>query len=259
MPGAQALPCVNPTIWSTAILSHPATSKLMRFVEARLTPGGEFGLHLTAGAALMACAVAVFAEVAQDMAEQNGVAAFDQHVSHWMHANAREPYTSLMWLFTHLHSVAGMAVLLALAALYFWRKEARYWLLALVLAVPGGMLLNVVLKHIYQRTRPVFEEPMLSLPTYSFPSGHTVAATLFWGLLASYAVMSAQRWRTRAALVCASALMVALAATSRIYLGAHYPSDVLAAMVEGCGWLAVCITACSTLRRRRLTRAGRMG
>ncbi|CAN7463011.1 phosphatase PAP2 family protein [Pseudoduganella sp. LjRoot289] len=246
-------------IWSMLILTRSATSKLLRFVEARLTPGGEFGLHLTAGAALMACAVAVFAEVAENVAEQDGVAAFDQHVSDWMHGHAREPYTSFMWLLTHLHSVAGMGMLVALAGLYFWRKEARYWLLALVLAVPGGMLLNVALKHIYQRARPVFEEPMLSLPTYSFPSGHTVAATLFWGLLASYAVMGAQRWRTRAALVCASVLMVALAATSRIYLGAHYPSDVLAAMAEGCGWLAVCITACSTLRRRRLAQAGRLG
>ena len=239
-------------------MNRPATTKLIRFVEARLTPGGEFGLHLTAGAALMAGAVAVFAEVAEDVAEQEGVAAFDLQVSNWMHANAREPYTSFMWLLTHLHSVAGMSVLVALAALFFWRKEARYWLLALALAVPGGMLLNVALKHIYQRARPVFEEPMLSLPTYSFPSGHTVAATLFWGLLASYAVVSAQRWRTRTALACLAVLMAVLTATSRIYLGAHYPSDVLAAMAEGCGWLAVCITGCSTLRRRRLTRAGRM-
>lgn len=233
-------------------MNRPATSKLIRFFEARLTPGGEFGLHLTAGAALMAGAVAIFAEVAEDMHEQEGVAAFDQHVSNWMHVNAREPYTTVMWLLTHLHSVAGMCALVALAALYFWRRDARYWLLALLLAVPGGMLLNVALKHIYQRARPVFDEPMLTLSTYSFPSGHTVAATLFWGLLASYAVMSAQRWRVRTMVVCAAAMMVLLTGISRIYLGVHYPSDVLAAMAEGCGWLAVCITGCSTLRRRRL-------
>jgi undecaprenyl-diphosphatase len=241
-------------------LNNAATSKLLRFVEARLTPSGEFGLHLTAGAALMMAAVAVFAEVAEDVAENDGVAAFDQHVSTWMHVNAQEPYTSAMWLFTHLHSVAGMCVLVALAGVFFWRRverHGRYWLLALALSVPGGMLLNVVLKHIYQRARPVFEEPMLTLATYSFPSGHTVAATLFWGLVASYAVMSAQRWRVRCALVAGAVLMAVLTGVSRIYLGAHYPSDVLAAMAEGCGWLAVCITACSTLRRRRAGKAAR--
>lgn len=233
----------------------------MRFVEARLTPGDEFGLHLTAGAALMMGAVAVFAEVAEDVAEKDGVAAFDRHVSDWMYANAQEPYTSLMWLFTHLHSVAGMLVLVLLAGLFFWRRaepHGRYWLLALALSVPGGMLLNVALKHIYQRARPVFDEPMLTLATYSFPSGHTVAATLFWGLLASYAVMAGGRWRVRCTLAAAATLMVLLTGISRIYLGAHYPSDVLAAMVEGCGWLAVCITGCSTLRRRRAAQAARL-
>jgi membrane-associated phospholipid phosphatase len=241
-------------------LNQTATSKLMRFLGARLTPGGEFGLHLTAGAALMMAAVAAFSEVAEDVAENDGVAEFDLHVSNWMHANAQEPYTSIMWLFTHLHSVAGMCMLVALAAAFFWRRaerHGRYWLLALALSVPGGMLLNVVLKHIYQRARPVFEEPMLTLATYSFPSGHTVAATLFWGLVASYAVMTAQRWHVRCAVVAGATLMVVLAGISRIYLGAHYPSDVLGAMVEGCGWLAVCITGCSTLRRRQAAKAAR--
>lgn len=242
-------------------MNHPATSKLLRFVEARLTPGGEFGLHVTAGAALMACAVALFAEVAEDVAEQDGIAAVDHHVSDWMHANAREPFTSVMWFFTHLHSVAGMAVLTALAAWFFWRRPARhgpYWLLALALAVPGGMLLNVLLKQIYQRARPAFDDPMLTLATYSFPSGHTVAATLLWGLLACYAVLGAERWRARTAWAAGAALMALLTGLSRIYLGAHYPSDVLGAMVEGCGWLAVCITACSTLRRRREGKAARL-
>ena len=55
----------------------------------------------------------------------------------------------------------------------------------------------------------------------------------------------------RAAIIAAAVLMVALVGASRIYLGVHYASDVLAAVAESCGWLAVCITASSTLRRRR--------
>ena len=57
------------------------------------------------------------------------------------------------------------------------------------------MLLNVVLKHIFQRARPSFDNPLLTLATYSFPSGHTVAATLFYGLHGGYLVVLRDRWK----------------------------------------------------------------
>ena len=123
--------------------------------------------------------------------------------------------------------------------------------LALLFSVPGGMLLNVALKHVFQRARPVFEDPLVTLATYSFPSGHTMAATCFYGLLASYLVIARPVWSVRLGTVAACVVMVLLVAFSRVYLGAHYVSDVLAAMAESVAWLAVCITAISTLRRRR--------
>jgi len=95
---------------------------------------------------------------------------------------------------------------------------------------------------------------LLSLLTYSFPSGHTAAATVFYGLLACYLVRRVHAWRARVAIALAAAAMVVLVALSRMYLGAHYLSDVLAAAAEGAAWLAICITAVSTLHRRRLAR-----
>ena len=91
----------------------------------------------------------------------------------------------------------------------------------------------------------------MSLATFSFPSGHTSGATVFYGVLAACLVC-------REPALAARALIVAggrdhgrrwwrLAA---LYLGAHYLSDVLAGMAVGGAWLAVCITAVSTLRRR---------
>jgi undecaprenyl-diphosphatase len=74
-----------------------------------------------------------------------------------------------------------------------------------------------------------------------------VAATLFYGLLASYLVTRGWRWLPLAGAV----LMVLLVACSRMYLGVHYLSDVLAAMAEGVAWLAICVTGVSTWRRRR--------
>jgi undecaprenyl-diphosphatase len=141
-----------------------------------------------------------------------------------------------------------MALMLAA---YFHMRKLNYWLLTVAVVVPGGMLINVLLKYFFQRARPSFDDPLLTLATYSFPSGHTVNATLLYGVLACWLVMRFRGAGQRAAIIAGAVLMTALVGLSRMYLGVHYLSDVLAAFTEGCAWLAVCITAISTLRRRR--------
>jgi undecaprenyl-diphosphatase len=224
---------------------------LLSFVEARLSPQGEFGLHLTIGMVLLLISGAVFHELAEAVMGQDAITVLDVQVAHWFNAHAFEPLTSFMYAVSAVHSVAGMVVLFCLLAWYLWQKQAHYWLLALAFAVPGGMVLNVALKFYFQRARPVFEDPLVTLATYSFPSGHTTAATCFYGLLVSYLVIARPAWSVRLGTVAACVAMVLLVAFSRVYLGAHYVSDVLAAMAESVAWLAVCITAISTLRRRR--------
>ncbi|STQ93145.1 phosphatidylglycerophosphatase B [Janthinobacterium lividum] len=92
-----------------------------------------------------------------------------------------------------------------------------------------------------------------ALSTYSFPSGHTATSTALYGLLAAYLICQTApgAWGKRIAIALGAFLMAALVGFSRIYLGAHYLSDVLAAMAESYGWLAICIAGVSTLRRRR--------
>lgn len=194
---------------------------------------------------------AVFHELAEAVMGQDAITVLDVQVAHWFNAHAFEPLTSFMYAVSAVHSVAGIVVLFCLLAWYLWQKQAHYWLLALAFAVPGGMVLNVALKFYFQRARPVFEDPLVTLATYSFPSGHTTAATCFYGLLVSYLVIARPVWSVRLGTVAACVAMVLLVAFSRVYLGAHYVSDVLAAMAESVAWLAVCITAISTLRRRR--------
>jgi undecaprenyl-diphosphatase len=78
-----------------------------------------------------------------------------------------------------------------------------------------------------------------------------------YGVIAAYLACLTPRFGVRAAIVAGAVLMVALVGASRVYLGVHYASDVLAAIFESCGWLAVCITASSTLRRRRAVKNDR--
>jgi undecaprenyl-diphosphatase len=203
---------------------------------------------------LLVGAEAAVGEIAEAVGEGDDIARYDARISQWFYQHAFEPLTTFMFGITHLHGIPAMSVLSALLGWWFWRRRAPYWLLATAICVPGGMLLNVLLKHVYQRARPAFDEPFVTLATYSFPSGHTAAATLFYGLLASYVVTTSPRWGVRMAALVGAAAMVALVALSRVYLGAHFVSDVLAAMAESLAWLAVCITSVSTLRRRRAAR-----
>ena len=231
-----------------------STNPIKRFLAARLSPEGQFGLHLTVGLVLILLAAMAFGEIAEDVVEGDTITVIDVQLAHWFRERATEGFTRTMLFITHWNGITGTSVMAALLAAWFAYRKAHYWLIVLLAAVPGGMLLNVVLKHIFRRQRPSLEDPLLTLTTYSFPSGHTVAATLFWGVLACYLVRRTGAWPRRALIVGAACLMVMLVALSRMYLGVHYLSDVMAASMEGAAWLAVCVTAVSTLHRRRLAR-----
>jgi undecaprenyl-diphosphatase len=231
--------------------------RLHRFVAARFSPEGEFGLHLTAGVALVLLAGWVFGNIAEDVVTGDRITVVDAQLAQWLHAHAAPGLTRLMILVAYWHSVAGTLAMTLLGGWWLHRRGARDWLLALAATVPGGLLLNVLLKMLFHRARPHFDDPLLTLSTYSFPSGHAVAATLVYGFAACYLMRHLHGWAARAGVILAASLLVALVAVSRMYLGVHYLSDVLAAVAEGCAWLAVCITGVSTLRRRHAARAAR--
>ncbi|MET0983439.1 MAG: phosphatase PAP2 family protein [Telluria sp.] len=235
------------------------TARLQRFTAARFSPGEAFGLHLTLGVLALLLAMAGFARIAGAVVDGAPITELDMRLAAWLHTHAHGSDLLRTFLLgvTHLHSTPGVLTLTALAGAWLYRRGARHWMLTLLVTVPGGMLLNVAMKHTFERARPHFDEPILTLTTYSFPSGHSVAATLLYGVLACYFTRRARSAGTRAAIVLAACAMVALVAGSRLYLGAHYLSDVLAGMAEGCAWLAICVTGMATLRRRQAWREGR--
>lgn len=231
--------------------------RLHRFVAARLSPEGETGLHLTVGLVLMIAAAWLFGGIAEDVVNNESITLLDVRLAHWFHAHATASMTQVMLLISNLHGMIAAPLLAALLAAAFYLTRQRYWLYTTLAVLPGGMLLNVLLKYVFHRARPSLDDPLLTLPTYSFPSGHTVNAALLYGLLACWLWMHRRSFGARTAAVAGACVMVALVGTSRMYLGVHYLSDVLAATAEACAWLAVCITAISTLRRRREGRAAK--
>ena len=232
-------------------MSSDRFASLFAFLRARLSREGYLGLHLTIGVLVLLLSAFIFGNLAEDVMSRNRITILDVQVSQWFHARATPLLTRSVLFFTHLHSTLGIIALSSLLALYWMRIRAWDWLLTLVLTVPVGMLLNVLLKNIFQRVRPVFDVPLLTLETYSFPSGHAAAATLFYGVLAAWFISRTTSWQRRALIALAAVLLVALVGLSRIYLGVHYLSDVLAAMAASACWLAFSLTAVETSRRRR--------
>ena len=231
--------------------AHRRTAPIRAFVEARLSPQGDLGLRVTFGAFVLIAASWVFGGIAQDVVRRKPLTVVDANLAAWLHARVTPGLTRVMLHISDIGSpvvVSGLALLLALALL--WGRK-WYRLLALVLTVPGGLLLNVLLQSAFHRARPQFSTPILTLTSYSFPSAHALAATVFYGLSAALAVSLLSVWRWRVLVVLLAGVLILLVGFSRLYLGVHFLSDVLAATAEGLAWLALCLTAVDTLARRR--------
>jgi membrane-associated phospholipid phosphatase len=142
-------------------------------------------------------------------------------------------------------------VLLGVAVAALLARGRRWTLLwTWIVAVAGSALLNQLLKRIFQRPRPHFAHPLLVETSYSFPSGHAMESFVAYGTLAYLAVVLWLRsWEARVAAVCGAALVVVLIGFSRMYLGVHYFSDVVAGYAAGGVWLSALITGAETMRR----------
>ncbi len=223
----------------------------IRFLQARLSPEGYLGLHLTVGLLVILAAGWWFGDIAEDMSRNAATHLLDERVASWFHQHATPALTHIARFVTFFGSVAFVAVASACAVLVLIVRKSWNQLLAFALGVGGGSLLNVLLKHLFHRQRPVLENPLITLSSFGFPSGHTMGSTLFYGLLALFVAQSVRTWRFRAFTFCVAIVWVGLIGLSRIYLGAHYLTDVLGAIAVGLAWLAFCWTGVETLRQWR--------
>ncbi|WP_034292718.1 phosphatase PAP2 family protein [Herbaspirillum sp. RV1423] len=222
------------------------------FLQARLARDHYLGLPLTTGMLAVLCACALFTLVAVLALSPGVLADLDRHIADWFHARATPALTLAVLAYTHLHSTIGICAMSLVLTFWLVRRRAWTWLLTLAATVPGGMLFNYWLKHLFQRLRPQFEDSILVLHSYSFPSGHTVGATLFYSVLAAWLTSLPDNAARRPAIIGMAAVLTLLTGLSRIYLGAHFFSDALAAMLEGLGWFALWATIIFTVQRHQL-------
>jgi membrane-associated phospholipid phosphatase len=243
------------------VLAHRALSPVLAgqirlfaaspFLQARLAPEGLYGLYLTIGATALFGAVWLFGGIAEDLITGDPLVAVDGLVSEWFRSHATPRITRGMQFVSALASATAVGIVFAVAACVLLWQRSWYRLSGLALAVGGGMLLNLLLKNIFGRARPGWADPLPTLADPGFPSGHTMMATITYGILAIWLILWIGSTRWRLLIAVAAILLVFLVALSRMYLGAHYLSDVLGAMAAATAWIALCLTSVESLRRRR--------
>jgi undecaprenyl-diphosphatase len=199
----------------------------------------------------------IFLAIAWSVTTRTPLVTLDAKMAAWLHSHGSPALTTFMVWVTQANSTLGIGLMSVVFAIVLARLREWYWLLTLALAVAGGMLVNVALKHTYERARPHFDDPMVTLSSYSFPSGHTAGAVVFYGTLAAFLVSRYYDTRKRAAIIAGAILAILLVAFSRMYLGAHYLSDVVAAAASSTAWLVLCLHTVHGVVRRRIAAAAR--
>ncbi|HYV00646.1 MAG TPA: phosphatase PAP2 family protein [Pyrinomonadaceae bacterium] len=224
---------------------------LLEFMKNQSQAKGFLGLHLVAGLIIFIAMSLTLGEISEDISNREPLTLTDAQFSTWLHSHTQPLLTSAMFVVTSLGSSVFVSCIAVVFGLYLIWRRRFYWLAAFVSSVYGGMLLNKILKYLFQRPRPHFDDPLLSLTSYSFPSGHTMTATVVYGVLAAYLFSTTHDWRRRVVIFFVASFLILLVGFSRIYLGAHYLSDVLGAMAEGLAWLSFCLTVVYSVWRRR--------
>ncbi len=174
----------------------------------------------------------------------------DLYVRLWAHKWTSPRLTLAMATLSQIGSALFLAIATALLALRFmvmrWRRAAVW----LVLAMIGAGVLDITLKLAFHRARP---QPFFGMAphSYSFPSGHALASFCFYGVLAGLLTRRIQNRLARVLLWTFAALLIAAIGFSRIYLGVHYPTDVMAGYLAAAVWVGALVTMDRLRARRR--------
>ena len=207
------------------------------------------------GAAVTAYAGDSFVDLAELVVAKNpSLQTLDQH---WHDSAVSERTPGATTFFAAMSVIGGPVALVvltgAVAGMLFIRRRSR-WAVYLLVTAGGGELLNMELKRYFERARPALAEMLRRADGYSFPSGHAMGSTVMIGGLTYLALRALTTWRQKSAAIAFGTTFVVSVAASRVYLGAHWLSDIGAGVSAGLLWLATTTIGYETFRRIRLIR-----
>lgn len=206
-----------------------------------------------AGFLLVACVVLIVAKLGSEIGEGE-MPTFDATLVRAARGavDGNSTLRSVMLDLTAIGDTTTLIVLTALIVGFF--ALGRDWATASYLAVATGVgaLATTVLKLTFQRARPDIVAHLVPTSTASFPSGHAMNSAVVFLTLAVILGRTVERRAQRVYLLAAAAMLVVAIGMSRIFLGVHWPTDVLAGWTVGAAWAMTCAMVMEALRRRRL-------
>lgn len=208
------------------------------------------GLPLLGALLALTASVWLFGVIAGDVVDEE--TANDHRFANWLHDQATGPLTDAFRVVTFLGSFVALLAVTLVAVVVLWRRHERTDALFVALAFVGAQLLSNGLKLVFQRDRPFFPDPLATASTYSFPSGHALVSLAVYGAVA---LLLARQLSAlgRALLLVGAGVLVTAIGFSRLYLGVHFLTDVLAGFAVGIAWLSLLYLALE-LRGRYTTR-----
>ncbi len=213
--------------------------------------------HLRSWAPTLFVAILLFgfAFIAQEVTEGEPIA-FDRWLMvAFRHASDLSRPIGPPWLLdvvrdiTALGSTAVLALLVTIVTTFLFTTGKRHAGLFVLTTVLSGALLNALLKLAFARARPDIVAPLTQVSTLSFPSGHAASSAVCYLTLGLMLAQTQASRSVRIHLIMTAAILALLVGVSRIYLGVHYPSDVLAGWCFGTAWALICQMLMSHFQR----------
>lgn len=189
----------------------------------------------------------LFVELAEEVKE-NETIQLDEAILRAINSFASSELDTAAVIITQLGGIIGTSVLTIGIAVLLWGRAKRRMATLLVTGVAGAGLLNLLLKAVFQRDRPNLWERLVTENTHSFPSGHAMASSAL--ALSLIVIFWPTRWRWL--VISIAGLFMAVIGFTRLYLGVHYPSDILAGWVVSAAWVGAMVYALTyhtTLRK----------
>jgi membrane-associated phospholipid phosphatase len=182
-----------------------------------------------------------FAHLVEDYLTGDPIVRWDVHFATWLHTHASQPLVRVFEVVTYAGNAAVLGLVVLAAAVVLVRRSKINEAGLLIVAFGGAVVLNGLLKLVFHRSRP--ELAFVHLDTYSFPSGHAAVSSATFTTIAFLLGRRYRSLRGRLLISLGTFVAILLVGFSRLYLGAHYLSDVLAGISFGFAWATLCLIA----------------
>lgn len=225
-----------------------ALYSILRFIDRHVQGfWSALAAFLTVGLAAGAVAAIVFGLLA-GLVHEGATQGFDERAVQWFASHRSSWLDEVMVDITTLGDGVVLIMIVLIASIFLWITHHRWSVYILIVGLIGGKLLNTLMKAAFDRSRPSVVEWLHDVSSPSFPSGHAMGAFVTYGTVAYLVGRLSHTRRLRNVTWIIAGTTILAIGMSRVYLGVHYPSDVIAGFLAGLAWVVVVASSVTTLR-----------